>query len=395
MNEGKKQILFETLDDLYAWYRQLVKGMTQSPEVFKAFVNVLLEDAVTDEEKIKIIYYWVQDNVRYVAYEDGIAGFQPKPSEDVYLKRYGDCKGMANLTKEMLVIAGFDARLTWLGTNSVPYNYDIHSLASDNHMICTLIWKGKKYFLDPTEKYAAFGENAERIQGRQVMIEDGDEYIIETIPLSNVSDNRISRSYKLNLKDQQLVGDVELTYTGEGKRIYLNSINNLKSEYKDRAIDNLVSNNDGDIYPYDVSSSDISNREQDIKLTAKLDINNKVISGGKEEFVLLDLIKEDKFSSKIDSTRKFGYDFKLKLTYDVSFQLVYPKNRSASNLPSSFKVENESFVYDFSFVKKGNMIIITKTVTLLKPVLSPSDITEWNSAISQLDDQLNKAFVLN
>ena len=31
-----------------------------------------------DVEKVKALYQWMQDNIRYIAYEDGIAGFKPE-----------------------------------------------------------------------------------------------------------------------------------------------------------------------------------------------------------------------------------------------------------------------------------------------------------------------------
>ena len=72
----------------------------------------------------------------------------------------------------MLTIAGFDARLTWIGTSDLPYAYSLPSLVVDNHMICTVILNGKKYFLDGMEEYIALSDYAQRIQGKQVLIED-------------------------------------------------------------------------------------------------------------------------------------------------------------------------------------------------------------------------------
>jgi hypothetical protein len=31
-------------------------------------------------DKVKAIFYWVQNNIRYIAFEDGIAGFLPDKS---------------------------------------------------------------------------------------------------------------------------------------------------------------------------------------------------------------------------------------------------------------------------------------------------------------------------
>jgi hypothetical protein len=135
--------IFSSSADLYKWYKSLVDMMHDRTEAMAEKVKELTANAKSDEEKIKNIYYWVQDNIRYIAFEDGIAGFKPDESNNVFEKRYGDCKGMANLTKQMLKLAGFDARLSWIGTKHISYDYTTPSLAVDNHMICTLLHDGK------------------------------------------------------------------------------------------------------------------------------------------------------------------------------------------------------------------------------------------------------------
>jgi len=170
---GQRNVLFESVKDLYAWYRSICESTGNDATTLKGKVNELTAGKKTDLEKIESIFYWVQDNIRYIAFEDGIMGFKPDAAQNVLKKKYGDCKGMANLLKEMLKVAGFDARLTWIGTSDLPYDYTIPSLAVDNHMICTVIAGGKRYFLDGTESFIGLNDYAQRIQGKQVLIEDG------------------------------------------------------------------------------------------------------------------------------------------------------------------------------------------------------------------------------
>jgi len=116
-SKGKQVTLMQSTDDLYAWYASIVKDTGNDNSDLKPLVNKLMEGQSTDEEKVKSIFYWIQDNIRYLAFENGIMGFKPQSCQEVLNNKYGDCKGMANLTKEMLKLAGFDARLTWLGTS--------------------------------------------------------------------------------------------------------------------------------------------------------------------------------------------------------------------------------------------------------------------------------------
>ncbi|MEO6453983.1 MAG: transglutaminase-like domain-containing protein, partial [Ginsengibacter sp.] len=86
---------FKTINDMYAWYNLLYKKANNDVSSLKTSVQQLIAGKSTDEEKIKSIYYWVQDNIRYIAFEEGYSGFIPQTVQEVYKNKYSDCKGMA------------------------------------------------------------------------------------------------------------------------------------------------------------------------------------------------------------------------------------------------------------------------------------------------------------
>jgi len=83
---------------------------------------------------------------------------------------------MSSLIVKMGQLANLNVHLTWIGTRAIPYNFsDFPSPFCADHMIATYIDENKNYiFLDGTEKKCALNEYAERIQGRQAMIENND-----------------------------------------------------------------------------------------------------------------------------------------------------------------------------------------------------------------------------
>ncbi|RZK51610.1 MAG: DUF3857 domain-containing protein, partial [Hymenobacter sp.] len=119
---GRPQQLLGGVPQLYTMYADFVKRIQphDSPAL-KHRVDSLVAGAATPEERARRIYYWVQDHVRYIAFEQGMRGFVPHAAGLVYERRYGDCKDMANLTTEMLRLAGLKSYLTWVGTRDLPY----------------------------------------------------------------------------------------------------------------------------------------------------------------------------------------------------------------------------------------------------------------------------------
>ena len=174
--------LMSTTSDVYNWYASLTRDLSKEGAEIQTRVNELVAGLNDPDEKIRAIYYWVQDNIKYVAYEDGLAGYKPEEALSVFNKRFGDCKGMANLTRVMLNMAGFDARLAWVGTQRIPYTYDIASLSVDNHMICAVNSGDGFKYLDATMPFAGLDLNSTALSNKEVLIENGEDYIIETYP---------------------------------------------------------------------------------------------------------------------------------------------------------------------------------------------------------------------
>ncbi|RZK99397.1 MAG: hypothetical protein EOO89_31150, partial [Pedobacter sp.] len=116
----------------------------------KSIVDSIITGVTTTKEKTKRIYNWVQDHVKYVAFEDGYGGFIPRDANLVCDRRFGDCKDMANLLVKMLNMAGVSAHHTWIGTRDIPYSYNqIPTTNVDNHMIAVFNDNGNVYLGGP------------------------------------------------------------------------------------------------------------------------------------------------------------------------------------------------------------------------------------------------------
>src|SRR6266487_350837 len=246
--DNNKTTYFNTVADQYAWYHQLVNNIGSDEAAVKAKAQEITAGIANDIDKIKAIFYWMQNNIRYAAFEDGIAGFRPDKANEVIRKKYGDCKGMANATKELLKSLGYDARLCWIGTNHIAYDYSTPSLSVDNHMICALKFQGKMYFLDATENYLGFNEYAERIQGRQCLIEDGDKYILTNIPSTTYEQNSDEEKRILSVNGTDLKGTATHEWKGEEKEYILMELNAVKKDKSEESFIRYLSNNNKDYY---------------------------------------------------------------------------------------------------------------------------------------------------
>src|SRR5450432_1202011 len=159
-------------DDLYHLNHSFLQGINGevSPQL-RSVVDSLTKGLKGPEEKGRRIYAWVQQNVKYIAFEQGMEGFIPRDANLVCSRRFGDCKDMASILTVMLNTASVPAYYTWIGTRDLPYRYsETPTPIVDNHMICTIRLGDRYIFLDATDPECVFGMPSAGIQDKQAMV---------------------------------------------------------------------------------------------------------------------------------------------------------------------------------------------------------------------------------
>jgi Transglutaminase-like superfamily len=380
---GKVTNVLSSTDDLYKWYASLTSLLNKNYDGLKPQVTKLISGLTKDEDKIKAIYYWVQDNIQYIAFEDGLAGFKPEEAQEVFYKRYGDCKGMSHLTKAMLKVAGYDARLTWIGTNKIPYSYAQPTLAVDNHMICTVFLGDKKIILDPTEKYSAIGTYAERIQGKEIMIEDGANYKLSKVPEEQQQSYLQECNLKYEIKDQALVGVGNENIHGEFNKVLLNMVNDTKKEDLDKLLKSVIAGF-SDMGNFTLNKYSDFNRDQSISIDYQVKLKDHVYVNNNEMYIDLDF-KDDYKDLKMEKDRKAPYKFNSRVFRKTKAELLLPTGYKLTHAPETVSIKNEHFSFSLSFAVKDNKVIYTKEIQILKSTLPITEFQNWNKAVDTIN----------
>ena len=162
----------ETWDDVAEWYFELSEPQIKAGSGVKALASRLIEGVIDDREKLRRIYEWVRDNIRYIAVAIGIGGFEPHPAEEILYNRYGDCKDMSTLICSLAREAGINARLALVSTwpNGIP-DTTLPSPLHFNHAIvyCPDV-NESNIWMDATAKGCPFGTLPWFDQGLPVVV---------------------------------------------------------------------------------------------------------------------------------------------------------------------------------------------------------------------------------
>jgi Transglutaminase-like superfamily/Domain of Unknown Function with PDB structure (DUF3857) len=384
--EGKEEKGFGGVADLYNWYSYLYKKCVNKPDELKAKVTELTKGKATDIDKTKAIFYWVQDNIRYIAFEDGLAGFIPATAQEVYKTKYGDCKGMANLMTEMLKLAGLDAYLTWIGTRHIPYDYTLPSLAVDNHCISTVIIGGKEYFLDGTEKYIPFGDYAWRIQGKEVLIGKGDKYDVKKVPMMDIDKSKILTQTSFQLKDNVLKGHVKATLTGEQRTSFHQYYHDLPTDDKKKVIQRFLEFGNKNLTVSNVKTSDLNNREIPVTVEGDIDLSNYVITEDKEIYVGIDFFPEDLRGLIPDKNRQQDYELHSAYVAQDETELVLPAGYKVVSFPNAIAEKATDYEVAGAYTVKDNKVSFKKTLSFNTGVIKKADFENWKKFTNKLKD---------
>ena len=230
------------VSDLYNWYYSLVENVNTEPadqDLIK-IVNTITKDKKNDLEKVKEIYYWAQKNIKYIAFEYALGGFIPRESNEVFRKKYGDCKDNSSILYRMLEIAGVKGSLTWIGTRDIPYTYkEVPTPVVDNHMILSYENNGRTYYLDATGRYIKFGIPTSFIQGKEALVSYGKEFKIKKVPIIDAKINAVIDTTTIKIENGSVLGTAKTSISGYPK---IDLFHNLEDENTQTKLKQLYNN---------------------------------------------------------------------------------------------------------------------------------------------------------
>ena len=375
---------FDKVDDVYNWNNRMYTMARNEPSKLKSTVSKIVAGKNTDEEKIKAIYYWVQDKIRYIAYEDGYSGFIPSNAQDVLESKFGDCKGMANLLTEMLKLQGYDARFSWIGTRQIPYSQSLPALCVNNHAITTLYFKDKTYFLDATEKFIPLGEDAYRIQGKEALVSKGDKFEIIPVPLTDGKAHKVSTKADFTLNAQNMKGNVQVILTGNERTDFHQLYQDLASVDREKFFKSFLQLGNDNIEVSNITNSDLSNREIPVQLSGVIDLSNHVHKIDKDLFLNLDFFPKTLESYMPDEKRKRGYEFNSVLTYEDEFSLSIPADKKFTDVPEKLQLNFAGYEFSGEYVVSGNKITLKKSLSIKNSTINKADFDNWKKFLKSI-----------
>lgn len=395
--KGKTYNVLGDVNDLHTWYQNFLDGIDeQSAEVLEKVVNKIIEGKSSEIEKVEAIYQWVQQNIKYIAIEDGLGGFKPRGASTVFNRRYGDCKDMSYLLHNMLSIADIPSNLAWIGTTSIPYSHrEVPTPMSDNHMICTYTHDGKYYFLDATDQYNMLGMPTTHIQGREALVHKGtSNFELIDVPVVPADQNTVIDSVFMSVTASQLEGHGKVTYSGYSRIPVTNNLENLNELNKKEFLNTLLKKGSNKFRLLSVKTRFVAEKDLPLMIDYDFVLDDYSVTAG-DEIIINPHIKKMMENGLVDiSTVKKDIYYPYKNINTNVLVIRIPENYTASHLPVDCAYESDEFGFSLSYSMENNKITVLHMVHLDTLRLRPESFDAWNTMIKKLFDAYKDSIVL-
>lgn len=214
------------------WYTNLTAGRRDVTPQVSQQVEKLLSGKTTFDSRLQTLTSFLQSEIRYVAIEIGVGGYQPHSASDVFRYHYGDCKDKATLLSTMLKVAGINSDYILIDTDrgfvnpSLPSAWFNHAILAieipdevkaDHYPASVSTKSGKRYIIfDPTDEYTPVGSLRAELQNTYaLLVTDAGGELIRT-PTLQPESNQITRIGHFVLSpDGALSGEVSEDREGD------------------------------------------------------------------------------------------------------------------------------------------------------------------------------------
>jgi Domain of Unknown Function with PDB structure (DUF3857)/Transglutaminase-like superfamily len=378
------------------WYSNLVGERVEASPDIKQQVAKLSAAKNTQLQKMQAIGDFVQHDIRYVAIELGIGGFQPHSAPDVFSHHYGDCKDKATLVRSMLREIGVESFHVVINDSRGSVTGDMPAHNGFNHVITAIKLPdglidpslvatmqhpklGRLLFFDPTNDLIPFGQLPGYLQanyGLLVTLEGGE--LIE-LPQQPSAMNSIQRTGKLTLDPTgTLKGEVKELRLGErasSERWRLRTV--TKDVDRIKPIEDLLSGSLGNFHITHATLLNVQQTDQPFGFNYSFESQNYAKNAGDLLLVRPRVIGNKSLGFlETKEPRKFAIELEEPTRDTDTFEITIPPGYAVDDVPPPVDVDYGFASYHSKTEVKGNVVGYTRTF----------EVKELSVPVSKADD---------
>ena len=124
---------------------------------------------MTQFEKARIIYDYIESNIRYSSVSFRQSAYVPQRPSVTLTTRLGDCKDLSSLFVTLASLAGISSQMVLVDTRDNGQQNVILPSVEFNHCIVVAELHGKRHYIELTDNYLPFANLPNNLNGTTIL----------------------------------------------------------------------------------------------------------------------------------------------------------------------------------------------------------------------------------
>lgn len=392
------------------WENQLTVEQKKPSPGITSKARELVAGKTDFDGKARALTSFLQKDIRYVAIEVGIGGWQPHAAADVYRARYGDCKDKATLLSSMLHEVGIESAYLLISTYRGMAHPDLPAIVF-NHAILAIEVptgvdtsgyqslvtgkNGKRYLIfDPTDYLTPFGDLRGELQDSYaLLVTDAGGELIHT-PLQSPDTNELTRTGRFALGgDGELSGEVVESRSGDHAAFERAAL--MYSNDKQR-VEHLEQRLNRSLKGFTVQSVDTQQLDE---LQQRLVTTVKFTAPGYSQvrgtlLLLRPRVLGEKGFALDRKPRRYPFEFERASKETDSFEIDLPKDYVVDDVPNPVKIDAKFASYESKIEVAGSKLKYTREFVRRDVLIAPERTEELRKFLGAIGADESAVVVL-
>ena len=372
------------------WVYSLINQSVSVSNEIKIKATELTANSETRNEKIKILYDYVREEIDYIQADLDRGGLKPHSADDVLRNKYGDCKDQVVLLFSLLQAVDIEAFPALINTYSYRNHQNFIPSQYFDHLIVYVKSDSADLWLDTTTDLDNFPKLYSGDQDRWALVIDQRDVRFIKTPASGMEDNVGILNLTMDGQKDSLTGVVEITSYGKFKEYLISFLDYYSKSDRDQYYKEIVES-----YFYQVAEvknahniealNNMDGLTQIFKFKYLQPTNEYSILPYSSSIILA--ITVFYVALPFEENRRFDYYFPFKFVIKGRELLAAPwKHSSTKNIPASDSVINDYFTFNQEFEEFQDSILVKWKFALKETYIPKDDYEEFYSDLLKVEE---------
>lgn len=388
----------QSWDDIASWYWEISESSAAPTEKLSSLAADLSFGLDSRVGKIKAVFDYVQERVRYVSIAIGAGAFKPHFCTDVLEYGYGDCKDMSSLLIALLKAVGiqaFPALLSTKGHRSLLP--EMPKVKQFDHVVVAIPEGGAYVWLDPACRNCRFGELPFEDQEASALVigPERGELTLTTGSHENENSTRSLWEIKLN-SDGSLSGSLSLKATGQEELAFRASLTELTPQRRRKALSGFLSSWFVDPYLVDSEFRNFEDSDSSVFIRASFVAGGFGIEDQSRLFLPVNLNTLSYLSVMFPQPqRELPVFFDYRFINEDEIKIQPPEEFQIEHLPGAVRLDEPFGLFESTYRVEENKIIRKRTFVRKELLIGASQYHRLKQFYDRAAEEDSKRLILS